>query len=180
MRIVKLKKGIPKYNFKKRYKGIKAAYNFKPHARYARSSVKVIVFDNLIHFWRFYKQFCKKYKPHQPYETAGRQTRGMNICLGYDKWTSTNNQTIKYVDPNFISVICFIDGYITYEIINHECNHAAFSYADRTINDNNKYYGENKENREERICYFQGLLSSSVKRVFERDGIKILNYLGEK
>lgn len=77
------------------------------------------------------------------------------------------------VDPRYFGVIGFVEGWLTPEIITHECIHAGFAYS-RRVGGNHHWPDDDEE---ERVCYPAARLADAVIRSLHNGGMIYASHL---
>lgn len=127
-----------------------------------KPSLKVLVFTSRRRMRKFWK------------EVLGGHLHNFSAAVTYCSHTSITfaggkeSAPVLYVQPNFVAVMGLVKGFITYEIIVHECVHAAEAWSERFPG--YPWQGV-KEVPVESICYPAGKFACQIIKHLTLEGL---------
>jgi hypothetical protein len=135
-------------------------------SRQSRLRVKALVFKDGKAMRRFWKVSLER----PPLSTDIVAVCGENSTeITYPKEKDKPQRPSEMrVDPRYVCVLGFIEGFLTPEYITHESVHAAYAY-DRRVQGKNHW--PDNDQPEERICYPAGIIAGQIIRKLHKGGL---------
>lgn len=124
--------------------------------RHSRLRCKLLIFRTREDLDRWYSHVLKR---------PGIVCKGTQGIFGN---LSEERDGVLYVDPYYFGIICLIKGFVTPEIVIHECIHAAFAYASRM---KGRQWSRPTDLPEEEICYPAGSMSAMLLQYLANENL---------
>lgn len=126
-------------------------------------ALKVIVFKCRLHMRRFWKEHLKS----DLTDFRGAVNYLSHTSIKFDK-DGREHPPVRFVQPRYVAVMGLVKGFITYEIIVHECVHAAEAWDERFPN----YPWPGAEDLPmESICYPAGKFACQIIKHLTLEGL---------